>query len=229
MDKHYQAVIFDLDGTLVDSMWIWKDIDHQYLVQHGYVLPDDLQKQIEGMSTTETAAYFKERFNIADSVETIKSEWVKMAHDYYAHKIPLKNGAQEFLQWLSENKILMGIGTSNFRTLAEIVLEKHQASHHFNALRTSCEVEKGKPHPDVFLKVAQDLGVVPEDCLVFEDTHAGVLAAKAAGMHCVAVYDDLSSPYWEEILKDVLFGIKDYTEFMVHIKKSPIQNGFVIK
>lgn len=213
--KQYEAVIFDLDGTLVDSMWIWKDIDEAYLIKHGYTLPPELQKEIEGMSTTETATYFKNRFDIEDSVEDIKSEWIAMAHDYYAHKIPLKSGAKEFMHKLHKNGVKLGVGTSNFREMTELVLKKHEVMGLVTSIRTSCEVEKGKPNPDVFLKVAEDLDVHPSKCLVFEDTHAGVIAANRAGMDVIAVYDDLSAPYKREIESDSIQMIKDFNELCI--------------
>lgn len=227
--KIYRAVIFDLDGTLVDSMWIWRHIDEAYLVQHGYQLPDTLQKDIEGMSTTETAQYFKDRFDIADDIDTIKAEWIRMARDYYASQIPLKPGAGVFLDWLRDNGVKAGIGTSNFRDLADLVLERHGVRGHMDSLRTSCEVQRGKPHPDVFLKVAEDLGVSPSECLVFEDTHAGVLAARAAGMDCIAVEDDLSKPYMDEIIGDAQWRIVDFNDLLGHIKNVPVSGGFVIE
>lgn len=208
--KRYDAVIFDLDGTLVDSMWIWKSIDEAYLLKHGYTLPEDLQKDIEGMSTTETALYFKARFNILDEVDVIKEEWIAMAYDYYENRIPLKRGAEEFLKCLVQNDVKIGVGTSNFRDLTELVLKAHGIEHCVHSIRTSCEVARGKPFPDVFLKVAQDLGVDPKNCLVFEDTHAGVLAAKAAGMDVIAVADAISEPYKNEILEDAMMMIEDF-------------------
>ena len=194
-----KAVIFDLDGTLVDSMWIWKQIDVDYLGKRGFDLPENLQKEIEGMSFTETAAYFKDRFQIEDSIEEIKLEWSQMADDFYLNRIPLKAGAWSLLTFLKGSGIKMGIGTSNARDLAEMVLKRHSIVEYFDSIRTSCEVKKGKPEPDIFLKVAEDLGVEPKECLVFEDTYAGVLAAKRAGMKVVAVADELSYPYKNEI------------------------------
>ncbi len=93
-----KAAIFDMDGTLVDSMWLWKTIDIDYLAKHNLELPEDLQESIEGMSFSETAAYFKKRFVIEDDVETIKEEWNTMAADYYQNKVPLKENVLEFIQ-----------------------------------------------------------------------------------------------------------------------------------
>ncbi|EOD00449.1 HAD family hydrolase [Caldisalinibacter kiritimatiensis] len=212
MFNKLKAVIFDLDGTIVDSMWIWKQIDIDFLAKRNIDLPDDLQKAIEGMSFTETAIYFKNRFNLEETVDEIKEEWNDMAYDFYTNKVTLKKGVREFIINLKEKDIKLGIGTSNSRELATQVLKKHDILKYFDTLRTSCEVDKGKPHPDVFLKVAEDLNVEPEDCLVFEDTYAGVLAAKRAGMNVFAVADELSFPYKDEICKLADKYIEDFKD-----------------
>lgn len=199
MIKDYKAVIFDLDGTLVDSMWIWEQIDIDFLKDRGHALPKELQKEIEGMSFSETALYFKTKFNLDEEVETIKRVWIDMATNFYGGKIKLKKGIQELLDLLKEKNIKMGIGTSNSRELAEEVLKQNGVLDYFEVLVTSCDVKKGKPEPDVFLKAAELMQMDPSACLVFEDTHAGVLAGKAAGMDVIAIYDALSEEYMEEI------------------------------
>ena len=93
MLENIEAVLFDLDGTLVDSMWMWKDIDIEYLGKRGFGLPVELQKDIEGMSLTETAIYFKTRFGLSDTLEEIKAEWMDMAREKYCHQVPLNPGA----------------------------------------------------------------------------------------------------------------------------------------
>lgn len=210
MLKDIKAVIFDLDGTIVDSMWIWKEIDIQYLAKWDIGLPEDLQKEIEGMSFTETALYFKETFNLPDTIEKIKDEWNAMALDFYRNRITLKDGIAEFIELLKSMDIKIGLGTSNSRELASEVLRKHDIYKHFDTIRTSCEVEKGKPHPDVFLKAAEDLNVKPHECIVFEDTYAGVLAAKRAGMRVIAISDELSLPYKNEICELAESYIENY-------------------
>lgn len=192
MLKNIKAVIFDLDGTLIDSMWLWKAIDIDYLAKHGYELPEDLQDQIEGMSFTETAYYFKNRFNIADEVEDIKSEWNELAGEYYHHKVTVKPNVSEFLKALKQSNIKMGIGSSNSKELIQMMIDKFEWHDYFDSVRSSCEVAKGKPSPDIYLKVAQDICVEPAFCLVFEDVISGIQAGKAAGMQVCAVYDEAS-------------------------------------
>ncbi len=192
MLKDIDGVIFDLDGTLVDSMWMWKTIDVEYLARFGLEFPTDLQGKIEGMSFSETAIYFKERFNLPDSLDQIKSDWNKMAWDKYLYEVPLKEGAREFLQYLKDNHIPAGIATSNSRDLVDLIIDKLNIAEFFTSIRTSCEVEKGKPSPDIYLLVANDLGVEPKKCLVFEDVIQGVMGGKNANMKVCAVYDEFS-------------------------------------
>lgn len=212
--REKRAVIFDLDGTLVDSMWMWKAIDIEYLGRFGLSCPPDLQKAIEGMSFSETAIYFKERFSIPDSTDEIKAEWTRMSIDKYRTQVPLKKGAGEFLQSLKERQIPMGIATSNGRHIVDAVLTALKIDGFFSNITTGCEVAMGKPAPDIYLKVAKELGASPETCLVFEDVPAGIQAGKAAGMTVVAVEDPFSRKMrWEkEELAD--YFISDFLELL---------------
>ena len=189
MLEHVKAVLFDLDGTLVDSMWMWKDIDIEYLGQYGYELPRELQKDIEGMSFSETAVYFKERFHLPKNLEEIKADWIRMAKEKYAHQVPMKPGALSFLKYLKHHGIRSGIATSNSRELLNAVTVSLKLDRYIDCFMTSCEAGAGKPAPDIYLKVAARLGVSPEECLVFEDTPAGIQAGINAGIRVCAVED----------------------------------------
>lgn len=209
-----QAVLFDLDGTLVDSMWVWKEIDIEYLGRFGLELPEGLQEDIGGMSFTETAAYIKERFQIPDSVEQMKRDWNRMAWDKYTHEVPLKKGVSEFIALCSERGIRLGIATSNSRELVENILKVHELEGYFECIVTGCEVNKGKPAPDVYLEAAKRCGAAPENCLVFEDIVPGILAGKAAGMRVCAVEDLCSKGQREEKQRLSDYFIRDYTELL---------------
>ncbi len=192
MIENKEAVIFDLDGSMVDSMWLWHELDKKYLGQFGIPLPDDLQSCIEGMSFHETALYFKERFPIPHTVEQMKENWNRMAWDSYSNEVPLKEGVSEFLMQCREKGIRLGIATSNSRELVENVLKVHGLLDYFSCIMTGSEVLRGKPAPDIYLAVAGHLGVSPDKCLVFEDIIPGIQAGLNAGMEVCAVEDAYS-------------------------------------
>lgn len=212
MLKNKKAVLFDLDGTLIDSMWMWKQIDIDYLARHQCELPETLQYEIEGMSFTETAAYFKQRFAIADAIEVIQNEWLLMARDKYLNETPLKEGALQFIHYLQEQDIKLGIATSNSRELVRDVLAVHNLTDAFSAVFTCCDVPRGKPEPDIYLFVAQHLGVNPKECLVFEDIPKGLTAGKRAGMQTCAVWDQYSIEQDDEKRKLADYYIHTYND-----------------
>lgn len=193
MLQDIKAVIFDLDGSLVDSMWMWKEIDIEYLGKFNIPLPADLQKQIEGMSFSETAVYFKEHFPIPDPIEVMKADWNRMAWDKYMNEVPLKEGVREFLDGCKERDILLGIATSNSKELVANIASVHHLPDYFTSIMTGCEVAHGKPAPDIYLAVAKQLQVPVEKCLVFEDIIPGIQAGKSAGMRVCAVEDEYSA------------------------------------
>ena len=209
----YEAVIFDLDGSLVDSMWMWKAIDIEYLKGHGIEAPSTLQKDIGGRSFVETAVYFKERFNLKDSVEKIGDDWNKMAWDKYTSEVPLKEGVSDLLEKCEENGIKLGIASSNSTELIKQVLSSHGIMDKFQSIKSGTQVVKGKPAPDIYLTVADELGAEPSKCLVFEDLVDGIKAAKNAGMTVVAVSDDYSR-HSDDLKKELADDyIEDYWGF----------------
>ena len=211
---HKKAMLFDLDGTLVDSMWMWEAIDIEFLGAYGYECPEDLQRAIEGMSFSETAVYFKERFKLPLSLDEIKAIWVQMSIDKYRYEVPLKPGVPEFLKYCRENGIRTGIGTSNGSEIVDAVLTSLKVKEYFDAVVTACEVAHGKPEPDIYLEVAKRLGVQPENCLVFEDIPAGIMAGKAAGMPVIAMEDDFSADLMDEKRELADAVISDYRELL---------------
>ncbi|MDR1700107.1 MAG: HAD family phosphatase [Lachnoclostridium sp.] len=207
-----KAIIFDLDGTLVDSMWMWETIDIEYLARYGHVLPDWFQSKIDGMSFTETAVYMKRHFDIPETIENMKEEWNRMAWEKYQNEVECKKGSMEFLKYCRENKLKTGIATSNSPELTDLILTKHKMKPFLDSIHTSCEVEKGKPAPDIYLLVAKELNVMPEECLVFEDIIQGIRAGKSAGMKVCAVADDYSRDNEEEKRKLSDFWIDDFRQ-----------------
>ncbi len=207
MLNNIDAVIFDVDGTIADSMWMWKQIDIEYLDRFGIPLPDDLQKSIEGMSFRETAHYFKEHFLIPDSIEKMMADWNEMAAHKYRYEIPLKKGALEFMKQCKKKGLLLGIVTSNSVELFSDLLTAHKLENMFDVIITGSDGLKGKPAPDMYLEAAKRLSVDVSKCLVFEDIIPGILAGKRAGMKVCAIDDAYS--------KDVLLEKKKESDFFI--------------
>ncbi|MGN0424566.1 MAG: HAD family hydrolase [Acetatifactor sp.] len=212
MLKNKKAIIFDLDGTLVDSMWIWRSIDIAYLGRFGIELPEDLQSRIEGMSFDETAIYFKETFGITDDVEEMKRTWNEMAADKYSNEVFLKDGVEELLVYCKQQGIGLGIASSNSRELVERILQAHHLEGIFDCVLTGTDRYRGKPAPDIYLAAADRLQVEAADCLVFEDITAGIQAGKRAGMTVCAVEDAYSKDQLAEKKRLADYFIASYRE-----------------
>lgn len=213
MLKDIEAVIFDIDGTLVDSMWIWTDIDELFLEKYGLKKPEGFHEGMEGKSYSETAQYFLDLFpGLPFTREELEQEWYDMAYEIYTTQIELKKGAFDFILDMHKKGVKLGIATSNHRGLAEGLLKNNKVLEYIGSIWTSCEAKAGKPNPAVYLHVAEDLGVDPAKCLVFEDVPNGILAAKNAGMKVCAVDDVFSRPQEEKKRELADYYIQDYDD-----------------
>lgn len=213
MLENVKAVIFDLDGTMADSMWVWTSVDRDYIDQYKLDIPQGFYEEIEGMSFTETAQHFLNVFpQITLSLDEIKEAWIKMAEEKYRNEVSLKRGIREFLEDLKQRGIRIGMATSNSRVLAEGLLKSNGIREYFDEIWTSCDVKAGKPAPDVYLKVAEELQVDQKDCLVFEDVPMGIMAGKNAGMKVCAVEDEFSAHQLARKKELADYYIRDYYE-----------------
>lgn len=215
MLKNIDAIIFDIDGTLIDSMWIWTNIDELFLAKYNLTEPEGFHAGMEGKSYSETAQYFLDLFpELPHTREELEEEWNQMAFDIYTKEIPLKKGAYDFIVRMKQEGKKLGIATSNTRILAEGTLENNRILEYIDSMWTSDEAKAGKPSPEVYLRVAESLGVLPEKCLVFEDVPKGILAGKNAGMKVCAVEDPFSKP--QEALKRELadYYIQDFDDIL---------------
>ncbi len=214
MFKDIKAAIFDLDGTLVDSMWIWSRIDDEYLKLHGHITPDNLNAEINHLSFTQTAQYFKERFEISDSIETILETWNTMALDQYKKNVKLKPGVKEFLDKLKSNNISISLATSNSQELLQACLKSNGIYEYFDAITTTDEVKRGKNFPDVYLLAANKMNVDPNNCAVFEDILPAIKGAKAANMKVFAVKDDACVNTRDELIEYADMYIDSFTDIL---------------
>lgn len=215
----FKAVIFDLDGTLIDSMGIWAEVDIEFLNKRNIPIPEDLFADMpEGNSFHDLAIYFKEKFNLQEDLESIKNEWHEMVEEYYSRKIGLKDNVLKVLELLREKNIPMAIGTSNSEYLTEKVLSFNQIKDYFSFLSCGCHEVKGKPFPDIFLRAAEELKVNQEHCLVLEDTLYGVQAAKNAQMRVYAMFDKYSLHEQAEIKKTSDQFFRNFNELYNYLR-----------
>jgi beta-phosphoglucomutase-like phosphatase (HAD superfamily) len=208
--KAYKAYIFDLDGTLLDSMGVWNQVDVDFLGKRGIAVPPDYMNTISSMTFHETAAYTIKRFALSDSVDGLMREWNDMAAYAYSHTVQMKPYAKEYLITLRERGAKLAVATSLSAELCNPVLRNNGIDNIFDVICNTDEAGHGKSHPDVFLLAAQRTGVPVGDCLVFEDILAAVKSAKSAGMSVCAVYDKTSANDWEEIKKTADYAIDDF-------------------
>jgi len=208
--KSYKAYIFDLDGTLLDSMGVWAQIDIDFLAKRGIAVPSDYMNAISSMSFRETAEYTIKRFTLSDSIDGLMREWNDMAAYTYGSTVQMKPYAKEYLMTLRERGAKLAVATSLSAELCAPVLRNNGIDNFFDVICRTDETGYGKSRPDVFLLAARKLGVPPGGCLVFEDILAAVKSAKSAGMSVCAVYDKTSHSDWEEMKAAADYAIDDF-------------------
>jgi HAD superfamily hydrolase (TIGR01509 family) len=188
-NHHFSAAIFDLDGTLIDSLNVWTEVDGEFLAKRGFSLQPDYTAAVSAMCFREAAEYTIRRYGFSDTPEELIAEWTRMVKDEYAHRIPLKPHAREYLDSLRKRGIRLGVATALAPELYGPVLKNNGIFGYFEAFASVGEVTRGKGFPDVYLLVAERLDSDPADCVVFEDVLPGIRGAKAAGMAAIGVYD----------------------------------------
>ena len=205
-----KAYIFDLDGTLFESMNVWVKADELFFQKRGISHPADFVDTVLAMNFNEAAVYTKERYNLPETTDEIKAEWLSTAADFYANHVEMKPGAIAFLDELVKRGEKLAVATSLPEELMTPALHKHGIYHIFHAICTAVEVGAGKAKPDIFVLAANKLGVHPEECILFDDLLAAVKSAKEIGMTACGMLDSTSSHHWDEIKRHADFTLTNF-------------------
>ena len=202
-----KGAIFDLDGTLLDSMFIWDTIGEEYLRSLGKEPHEDLKETFMTLTLEEAAEYYREHYGVTLSVKEIVDGVNAMVEQTYRTKVTLKPGIAEYLAWLKGNGVRMCVATVTDRYLVEETLERLGVRYYFSEIFTCAEVGFGKDKPVIYLKALEHLGTEKSDTYVFEDMLFALNTAKTDGFPTVGVYDR------HEVHQDELKGLADYYIF----------------
>lgn len=211
----FEGAIFDLDGTLLDSMHVWKEIDLEFLAKRGFSVPLGYSESLAGLSFRETAEYVIATFGLNETPDNIMQEWNRMAIEAYRHKVRLKPHAREYLLWLRERGVRLAVCTALSQKLYVPALQNNGIYELFDAFVSTDDVDRGKNFPDAYLLAAARLGIPPPDCAVFEDILPAVRGALAAHMQVYGVFDPSSEADREQIEAITQGYLYDFSEMMV--------------
>jgi HAD superfamily hydrolase (TIGR01509 family) len=197
------AVIFDLDGVLIDSEQVWDEVRHHYVLERGGRWHAGAQRDMMGMSSTEWSGYVRDELGVDRSPEQISAEIAAGVLARYRTQLPLEPHARETVEQLAAHWPL-GLASSSNREVIDLVLAVAGLASHFRATVSSEEVGSGKPAPDVYLETARRLEADPAASVAVEDSHNGLLSAAAAGMRVIAVPNRVFPPGQEALGKATL-------------------------
>ena len=206
----HEAAIFDLDGTLLDSMWVWHAVDREFFHARGLAVPEDYAENIQSLTFRETAAYTVERYGLPESPEDLMALWNEMSFRQYRDHVRLKPGAREYLETLRTRGVKLGVATNLTTHVAQAVLESNGVLGWFAALTSADEVPRGKQFPDIYLLAARRLGVEPRLCVAYDDVAKSLLGMRAAGVTACAVREPDMPQDFEGMKRDFDCYIEDF-------------------
>lgn len=212
--KDFKGAIFDLDGTLLDSMHIWHDVDEEFFSRRNLNVTPEYIEIIKNMHLKAAAEYTKEKYNIKESIEEIVDEWLDLCTQGYLNRVPLKPGVYEYLKSLHEKGVKMAFATASEKQVCEGVLKKHGIFDFFSDFAYVSEINIGKTEPDIYLLAAERIGVPAEECIVFEDIIEGITSAKKGKFTVCGVFDKSSENDTEKIKRVADYYINSFEELL---------------
>lgn len=210
----FDLAIFDFDGTLVDSIDVWRVADIEFMSRRGLTMPDDFYEMISHMDLLTASEFIVESVGLNGTADDVAREFLDIVRMEYTEKIPMINGAKEFLLKLKSAGMKLALATASQEELYRPCLKRHGVYGLFDCVVTTDDVKKTKGFPDIYLLAADRLGIRPERCVVFEDIYLGAVGAKAARMTCVGIREEHSRSEWDKLAKTADMFITDFTEIL---------------
>ena len=209
-----KAVIFDFDGTIANSRYVWQKVDVDFFAKRGMEIPSDYVEAISVMSFYNGAVYTKEKYNIKESVEEIMNEWNSQALREYKENVVLKPFVKEYLRELKDKGYKIGLATAALHYYYIPVLEREGVLDCFDVFTDTRDDARDKNFPDIYLLCAEKLGSNSANSIVFEDVLKGVKSSVSAGFNTTAVYDNQPENQWEIIKNTANRHIMDFSELL---------------
>lgn len=207
-----KGIIFDADGTLLDSMYIWEELGERYLANRDIKAEEGLGQILYPMTLEQSSMYLKEKYSIDDSTDKIIKDILSLLTDFYQKEALLKEGAFSYLEKMKAKGVVMGIATSGDKKLLISALKRLNVYDYFSIIKTCSEYDTSKNEPLIYLKTAEILGTTPNETVVFEDVLCGIMTAKDAGFVTVAVEDLSNMPDRQQLKECANYCIKDFSE-----------------
>ncbi len=207
-----KGAIFDVDGTLLDSMYIWTNTAELFLKRRGIETKADMTESFITMSLSEGATFFKENFETTETIEEIMQDINNMVQEFYFDTVVKKPFVKEFLEKLKQKNVKMCIATATDKYLIEKALERNGILEYFSEIYTCTIVGEGKTKPKIYDVALEHLGTEKENTFVFEDAHYAIKTCKNAGYNVVAISDICEEKKKEEIIELADIYVNDYQE-----------------
>lgn len=207
-----KGYIFDMDGTLLDSLSAWKDISNRYLASLGLAGDSQLDEIMKHMSLDNGAAYLIDRFHLMKTVPEVISDIQQLMIDQYKYQLSLKEGVLKFLEKCSQKHYQMCVLTASDSKLAKLALKRLKVLHYFQEVYACHEIQLNKKDPQSYLYIAEKMNLKPQECVVVEDALYAMKTAKQAGFYVKAIYDEENKddlPMMNKVADEIYMSFQD--------------------